>query len=258
MIRTLYWHRVPSAVTLAALPNLRWTREGDLSPASSTAALMLYVALHFMAETVEVEKDSVGLPVSSRIAGASYEDLMHAIGGRSRSMVAQGLERLEQLRLITRIGSHQKRRYILANSLPGWFKLPCQAIVSKGVITPFQHLTLRSRHELHALKVYLYLAARRDNYKSYTLASYEKISVSTGVPERHMRKALVTLSLCGLIANIARERDQEGETGEYGPNIYYLAGHQTFFQSASGTSVTPETSPDSPPSPQRPKDSDPF
>ncbi len=244
MIRTLYWHRLPSDATLSVLTQLRWARDGDLSPASSTVALMLYVALHFMAEDVIEGTDDD--QSTARVAAASYDDLMHAIGGKSRSLVSQGLTRLEQLQLITREGSHQKRRYRLTMSHPGWFKLPCQAIVRSGVIEPFAALTLRSRHELHAMKVYLYLAARRDNQKTYTLASYEKISAATGVPERYMRKALVTMSLCGLLADISRDRDTKGGTAAYGPNVYFLRGHKQLFQSASGTSVTPETAPASP------------
>ena len=250
MIQNRYWHRFPSATTLGALNQLRWSRDGELSPASSTVALMLYVALHFMGEDV-TEDGPLGIPLTTRIAAASYEDLMHAIGGKSRSLVAQGLERLEQLKLIARVGSHQKRRYRLAYSRTGWFKLPCQAIVRSGVILPFGNFTLRSRHELHALKIYLYLAARRDNLTTYTMASYEKIAAATGVPERYIRKALVTLTLCGLLENIGRERDPQGATAAFGPNVYYLRGHKQFFQSANGTSATPETSPDSPPSPHR-------
>lgn len=250
MIQNLYWHRLPSETTLGSLRKLLWAREGELSPASSTVALMLYVALHFMAEDV-LEEGPFGIPLSTRVAAASYDELMHAIGGKSRSLVSQGLERLVQLKLITRLGSHQKRRYRLAFSRPGWFKLPCQAIVRSGVILPFENLTLRSRHELHALKVYLYLAARRDNYKTYSLASYEKISEATGVPERYMRKALVTLTLCGLLADISRARDTQGNTAAYGPNTYLLRGHHQLFQSSSGSSVVPETSQDSPPSPHR-------
>ncbi|MGY8573480.1 hypothetical protein L0936_19390 [Paracidovorax citrulli] len=251
MIRNLYWHRMPSETTLGALRELRWTRDAELSPASSTVALMLYVVLHFMAEDV-LEEGPLGQELTSRVAAASYDDLIYAIGGKSRSLVSQGLARLEQIQLIERVGSHQKRRYRLACSRPGWFKLPCQAIVRTGVILPFANLTLRSRYELYALKVYLYLAARRDNYKTYTMASYEKISEATGVPERYMRKTLVTLNLCGLLADIRRERDTLGETAAFGPNVYLLRGHDQLFKGVSGANVTPETSPGAAPSPHRP------
>lgn len=256
MIRTLYWHRIPSHTTLSALPKLHWARNGDLSAASSTVALMLYVALHFMAEDVLEDNPLDGgflteaygekgaeLQPTGRIASVSYDDLAHALGGTSRSLIAQGLQRLEQLNLITRMGSHQKRRYRLAFPPNGWFKLPCQAVVRSGVIEPFKNFTLRSSHELHALKVYLYLAARRDNAKTFTVASYEKISAGTGVQERHLRKALVTLTVCNLLADINRERDPKGVTAAFGPNIYYLRGWGQLFQSSNGTSVTPETAP---------------
>jgi len=238
MIQNLYWHRFPSQTTLDLLPQVRWAPDGVLSQASSTVALMLYVALHFMAENV-LDEGPMGITLSKRVAAVSYDELMHAIGGRSRTLVSQGLQRLDQLQLIKRLGSHQKRRYELAVSTGGWFKLPCQAILRGGVIEPFTHMTLRSRHELHALKVYLYLAARRDNSLTCTLATYETISRATGVPERNMRKALVTLTTTGLLADIHRERDAQGGTAAYGPNRYYLRGHNQLFQSAGGTSVTP-------------------
>ena len=83
MIQNRYWHRLPSVTTLGALNQLRWSRDGELSPASSTVALMLYVALHFMGEDV-TEDGPLGIPLTTRIAAASYEDLMHAIGGVDR------------------------------------------------------------------------------------------------------------------------------------------------------------------------------
>ncbi|MEH6458954.1 helix-turn-helix domain-containing protein [Chitinimonas sp. JJ19] len=233
----MYWHKMPSETTVGVLPKLTWSSDDELSPASSTIALMLYVVLHFMAQD-ELEEGPEGISLSARIATASYEDLMLATGGKSRSLISQGLRRLEQLKLLARLGSHQKRRYRLTCSQPGWFKLPCQAIMRAGVISPFENFTLRSRHELHALKVYLYLAARRDNNQGFSLASYENISEKTGVPKRHMHKALVMLTACGLLADINRERDTKGEGASYGPNRYYLTGHHQLFQSATGTSVT--------------------
>jgi hypothetical protein len=65
-------------------------------------------------------------------------------------------------------------------------KLPCQAIVSGEAILPFKNFTLRSKHELHAMKLYLYLAACRDNAKAYSMASYETITERIGIPERYM------------------------------------------------------------------------
>lgn len=238
MIKPLYWHRLPSDVILEALPGLLWKPSNRLSAASGTAALMLLVALHFMGEEVHEEVETFSGPfITRRIAAASYDDL-HAATGLSRKLISQGLQRLQELNLVTPTGSHQKRRYRLTWSNGGWFKLPCQAIVRSGVILPFQNLTLRSPHELYALKIYLYLAARRDNHKAFSLASYETIAASTKVSERHIRKALLTLTLCGLMVNINRSREDGDKV--YGPNMYYLAGYHQLFKGAALTGGTPE------------------
>lgn len=220
------------------LPKLIWSKEGELTPASTTMALMLYVALHFMAEEL-FEEAADGTRRLSHIASASYDDLMLTVSAKSRSKVADGLQRLVNLGLIERVGSHQKRRYRLTHPEGAWFKLPCQAIVRGGVILPFRNFTLRSRDEFYALKVYLYLAARRPNDKTYTLASYEKISKATGVPERNMRKALNILSVCGLLGDIDREREAPGKGPAFGPNMYYLRGHHQLFQSSTSRSGKP-------------------
>ena len=206
-----------------------------MSPASGTAALMLYVSLLFMSEKL-LETDHFGISVTKHVASASYNDLEEATN-LSRSMISQGLTRLINLKLINRVGSHQQRRYELAWSEGGWFKLPCQAIVSSGVILPFKNFTMRSRHELDALKIYLYLAARRPNHKPFSMASYETISESVKVTERHIRKALVTLSLCGLLVDIRRNHEDEEKV--YGPNMYYLTGHRHLFKGV--TTVYPDS-----------------
>lgn len=234
MIRPLYWHAVPSKTVLEALPLLTWVADKKASPAVGTAALMLYVALLFMSEELP-EETALGVVLNKHIAAASYDDL-HDATALSRSLISKGLTRLVDLQLIKPTGSHQKRRYELAWSEGGWFKLPCQAIVRSGVILPFQNFTLRSKHELYAMKIYLYLAARRDNYKDFTLASYETISESAKVPERHIRKALVTLSLTGLLVDINRDREDGDKV--YGPNMYYLAGHHQLFKAASAAATT--------------------
>lgn len=181
----------------------------------------------------------MGVPLTARVAAASYDDLMHAIGGKSRNLVSQGLERLEQLKLITRVGSHQKRRYRLANSQPGWFKLPCQAIVRSGVI-PFEPRCALATSCTPSRST-SYLAARRDNHKTYTLASYEKIMEHTGVPERYMLQGT-----CGSNPVWAtgehrpRTRCARGNCCIWSNARITCVGHRQLFQSASGASVTPK------------------
>jgi hypothetical protein len=238
MIRTLPWHKMPSLSTLQALPKIQWSSDDGLAPASSTVALMVYVILHFSADEV-IEHGVWDMPLKKLVATASYDQLMSATGGRSRSLISDALPRLERLGLITREGSNQKRRYVLKVEAR-WFKLPCQAIVQHGVVVPFKNFTLRSRHELNALKLYLYLAARRDNVKVFSLASYENISSNTGVPERYIPKALNILAVTNLLHDVKQERDASRDQG-YGPNHYYLTGHKqlTFAALVQQTSTAP-------------------
>jgi hypothetical protein len=133
------------------------------------------------------------------------------------------------------VGSHQKRRYEIARPEDGWFKLPCQAIVSGGVITPFQAFTLRSRHELHALKLYLYLASVRDNKTPFSQASFETIHEKIGIPERHIKKASSLLINSGLLSDVGR--DHVDGYDARGANKYFLKGYRNLFTGA-GEAVT--------------------
>jgi hypothetical protein len=73
--------------------------------------------------------------------------------------VADGLRPPQLTGLVTPQGSSQRRSYLLTGPHEKWFKLPCRSIVKDGVIRPFTTFTLRPKHELHALRRYLYLAA---------------------------------------------------------------------------------------------------
>lgn len=221
MIRAMPWYRAPSEPLRAALPGMRWQSEGELSAATSAAALMLYVALLFRAR-IETQEDGS----SAMTAQATYDELETATG-RPRAMVADGLRRLQLTGLVTPQGSAQRRSYLLTGPHEKWFKLPCRSVVKDGVIRPFTTFSLRSKHELHALKLYLYLAAVRSNADPYTMASYETIHERTGIPERDIRRALALLISSGLLINIDREFSQALKVNE--ANKYYLTGHADLF-----------------------------
>lgn len=115
--------------------------------------------------------------------------------------------------------------------------MPCQAIVSNGKIKPFQAFTLRSRHELHAMKLYLYLASIRDSQTRYSQASYETIYEKIGIPERHIKKTISLLINCGLLADVSRE--QINGAGSAGANKYFLAGFQNLHSTSPFPAETP-------------------
>lgn len=217
MIRPASWYRVPSGPLRDVLPLLRWAPEGELAAATTAAALMLYVALVFQAREETQEDGSTVV-----VAHATYDELEVATG-RPRSLVANGLKRLQLTGLVTPQGSAQRRSYVVEGPHDRWFKLPCRAIVKDGVIVPFTTFNLRSKHELHALKLYLYLAAVRSNADSFTMASYETIHHRTGIPERDIRRALALLISSGLLFNVDREFSRTLRVNE--ANKYYLKGY---------------------------------
>lgn len=218
MIKSLPWQKVPQGLLLMCLPQMRWHKYDDSgSPAADAAALMLFVALVFMHDEEEHEGRK------SHAAQASYEELGHATG-LSRSLIRQGLVRLTANHLISPQGSNQRRRYELAWSEGSWIKLPCRAILSKDKkIEPFYNFVLRSKHDLHAMKLYLYLACVRSGLNLYSQARYETIWEKIGIPERDTRRAISMLLSAGLLKNVAREPN---DGSAYGPNRYYLAGYE--------------------------------
>ncbi|WP_149137280.1 helix-turn-helix domain-containing protein [Cupriavidus campinensis] len=218
MIKPSRWHRLPTVPVLEALPQMTWSRASGVPPAAETAALMLFIALNFMVLTSTDGQDQF-----HAVAEGTYVDLGEATG-LSRALISAGLQRLQTLGLITPEGSHQKRRYKITWPIEHrFFKLPCQAITNGNVIVPFKSFTMRSKHELHALKLYLYFASIRGSYLPYSMASYETIFARTRIPERDIRRAISVLIGTGLLEGVDREHSRMRGVNE--PNKYYLKGY---------------------------------
>lgn len=229
MIKTKHWHDLPSKRVRSALPRFTWTPTSHGSPGVATAALMLYVVLRFMADNVSDEEGG-----DVWVTRATYDDLCTA-AGLSRTMVQAGLRRLEAEQLVTSEGSHQKRAYRLVwnTDETGWFKLPCLAIATGTLVRPFAHFKLRSKHELHAMKLYLYLAAVRRNHETYTSATYETIHAKLGIAEREVRTAISLLLTTGLLASVGRQGGGTLAEPVYGANMYFLTGHHNLVRESS-------------------------
>jgi hypothetical protein len=227
VIRPSQWHRLPSEAVKAALPQMTWSAANGAKPAAETAALMLFVALNFMATSWTDDQGQY-----HAVAEGTYVDLGEATG-LSRALISGGLQRLVALGLIAPQGSHQKRRYKIAwPPEHRFFKLPCQAITTGNQIRPFKHFTMRSKHELHAMKLYLYFASIRGNHSFYSMASYETIFERTRIPERDIRTAISRLIATGLMVSVDRDHKQMLDKNE--PNKYYLAGYQALVRPQNG------------------------
>jgi hypothetical protein len=145
-------------------------------PAANTAALMLYIALNLM--TMARRPDL--LSPYEATAEATYDELAQATG-LSRTLIAAGLDRLKIWGFAVATGSDQKRKYQIAYGNDKYIRVPCRTIVDgNSTIRPFQSFRLRSKVELHALKIYLYLASIRGNLTGYSM-------VGSSAPDRAVR-----------------------------------------------------------------------
>jgi predicted transcriptional regulator len=158
-------------------------RDGGLS--TNIAALMVLVAL---AHSTDQE---------TGLAKATYDTLQEATS-RSRAIVSAGLKQLERFNVIERRG---QSTYALVgyNRERGWGKLPWKDLCIRGAIEPFRRFNMRLGVELHALKIYLLLVARRNNKTNQVDLSYDKIASYTGIPRRSISNAISLLTALGLI-----------------------------------------------------------
>jgi hypothetical protein len=173
------WRQVPADPIVRLLPNLKWQATNGALASANTAALILYATLIFVSEPERRSNDETAT-IWCR-ATASYSEL-ETLTGLSRALIAAGLRRLTELKLIAAIGSNQRRVYLIFGNGKGWFKLPCLALFDGEKIAPFHRLSLRSKFDLHAMKLYLYLASVRNNQLMFSIASHKTIHAAPGEP----------------------------------------------------------------------------
>ncbi|MBY7431466.1 helix-turn-helix domain-containing protein, partial [Escherichia ruysiae] len=93
-----------------------------------------------------------------------------------------------------------------------------------------KELRLRRKIELHAIKIFLYLASVRDNHTEFSLASYERIRKAIGISDKDISRALALLSIIGLLARVSSEKAEDNKVNQ--PNRYYLVGYKSFARSS--------------------------
>ena len=170
------WVKLPTAwIQAERLREFRWSaREGS----DNLAALMALVAV---AHRTEVE---------TGIAETTYDELCAACS-LSRAKLASGLRILHERAILTR-EPRGRGSYGLAGFDPSahWAKLPCSGMYRNGRIGLFGGFHLRSPAELHAVKLLLLFAARRDRHSNAAKLSYDKIAAYSGLGREHIRSGL--------------------------------------------------------------------
>jgi hypothetical protein len=110
------------------------------------------------------------------------------------------LEVLEERSLIER-EPEGRSTYKIAGFNPsyGWAKFPALRLYRDGRISFFNELNLRKRAELDAMKLWYFIAARRDHDDNLAKATYDQITDSTGIPRDRLKAALSLLAANGMV-----------------------------------------------------------
>lgn len=205
------------------IQSLNWRRNELGRPAGKTAALMIYIAI-----TMKSSEEAGMRPVK-----ITYSRLAE-MTGVSRELVREGITILESLEMISveKVGRNNIYTLINKRSKGGWCKIPVKPIMTEDgkIISPFKELRLRKKIELHALKIFLYLASVRDNHTEFSVASYEKIRKAIGISDKDISRALALLSIIGLLARVSSEKSEDNKVNQ--PNRYYLVGYKSFARSS--------------------------
>lgn len=181
------------------LQDLAWKGPGN---ANNIAALMLHIALVQHAnEEPTFERPNLGW------TSLTYEQMMR-IASLSKAKVAAGLDLLQERGLIKR-QKEGRRLYCYIQEYEKkapWAKLPAKSMYDSRLqyIPAFAEFTLRNKFELHALKLFLLIVARRDTKTNHTHLTYDQLSLFAGINGNDIKRALMFLSFALKLVLIER------------------------------------------------------
>lgn len=176
----LDWSRMPSGWIIQEQGLRDWTEFGD-SVGTLTASLALYLAIiHHTDE-------------DDHVARLSYDELQ-GLTGFSRSTISKALEILVFHNRIEKTPNKNGWYYVCGHDGTPWAKVPAKTLYTRKVLSFANALTLRNRAEFDALRIYLLIAAFRDNSSNRALLSYDKIEEYTNMPRNRISPALTVLS----------------------------------------------------------------
>jgi DNA-binding transcriptional ArsR family regulator len=201
------WVRLPSMwIEDGGLQRFQWKRS-EMSGSDYAAALMVLAPIAHLAD-----EDGLAMCTYDRLTVAT---------GLSRAKVARGLLVLSDLGVIERQpGGRSTVQLTNFGGGHSWSKLPARNLYAGGRIVGFQHFTLRSMAELHALKLYYLFARRRSSQTNMAHLSYDKIEEYTFI-ERHRIKPAISVLLNAGLVHVERTESRLNERGT--ANAYRLA-----------------------------------
>jgi DNA-binding transcriptional ArsR family regulator len=185
MAKLLPWVMMPSGwIVQGGLRDFQWAKSEG---ANNIAALMVLAPILHRADR------DVG------VAKLTYDEFESATS-LSRSKISAGLRILNERGVIAR-ERYGQSSYALTDFSPagGWAKFPAARLYAGGQITFFNELHLRRRPELDALKLWYFIAARRDNDVNLAKATYDQIVEVTGIPRDRIKSGLSVLAANGMV-----------------------------------------------------------
>ncbi|MGX5659322.1 hypothetical protein ACWKWV_06320 [Castellaniella ginsengisoli] len=206
-------------VEIFPLTALGWRKDGS----SSMAALMLLIAL-----SIRLNQSLRG--VSFKQGGQRYTtvavtfDELQRMTGFARSSVSSGLGLLEDLDAIKRVKIGRANYYELigVDTAGEWCQLPQSKLLRADGSLSIKPLE-RKRSTLHALKIYILLAALRNQKFNTTAISYSGIMKWTGLRRADIGPALQILIAWELIG-VSDDIDQRHLSAEDRSKRYRLTG----------------------------------
>ncbi|PTE21263.1 hypothetical protein C5F48_13265 [Cereibacter changlensis JA139] len=191
------WVKLPSAwIEAGGLREFQWGKTGGSRQA---AALMVLLSVAHHADE------------ATSTARITYDDLHQALG-LSRTLISDGLDVLEERKLLVREVKGRSTFALTAyDPKRGWAMLPARPLYTGGSIRAFTDFHLRRKVELDALKSYFAFAARRDSEKNRAHMTYEQLSAYAGIPEGRIKSAISVLIHNNLV--VVEQIERPGRLG---------------------------------------------
>lgn len=211
----LLWVKMPSLWIIDGAMAKNFSVEKYIS--TDIASLKIYMYLCLFAQPIKHSK-IIKVPDSQSTDGedkiqkieevvltseCTYDQISEGCG-LSRLLVSRGLKKLISTGLILNSGGTRKKRYQIKGEVNrNWCKLPKRNVVGLDKkIAPFRALKNRYKHELEALKLFLYLISIRPNSEKYTDVSKEKIITATNIDLYDIDSAVKLLLGIGMLEEV--------------------------------------------------------
>lgn len=198
------WTRLPSTwINSGGLRKFTWSSGGRSKHLSALMCLTIIVQ----------NADDDGFAV------ITYDTFVEATG-MGRTLIAKGLECLDEFQIITRPGKSdfQITGY---DAMQGWAKFPFRVMYRNDTVTLFQNLKRRLPIELDALKLLFLIAARRDQTTNSANITYSQITELSGIRRDKIISA-ISLLAANFVVSVDARPSSQSEHGVH--NAYRLQG----------------------------------